>query len=435
MSRFLLILLFIGCTMASLYAQIAGNALIGYWHNWHTAAAPYIELKDIDARYNVVNLSFAVPKSGSDYDMEFVPVQQSSNEIKNQINLLQSQGKKVIISIGGANATVSLDNVMEKEVFVSSMTAIINAYGFDGIDIDLEGSSVSVSGGTIAAPSDAKIKYLISAIKEVMGKHYQSQGKHLVLTVAPETAYVQGGMSSYGGVWGAYLPIIDALRDSIDILQVQLYNSGSMYGIDGKIYSQGNADFIVAMTDAVVQGFNTNGGYFKGLPASKIAVGLPACALAAGSGYVTPTVVKQAVNYLLGRGGRPGNYTLANSSAHPGLKGMMTWSINWDNATGCGTRYEYAKTYSELFNVDTYLAEHYKNNNTISCYPNPFSERLNLDLGGVNESSRLTITNSLGQICFDTAIIYHQAKIATSNWLPGTYTISYNGKATLVVKN
>ena len=35
---------------------------------------------------------------------------------------------------------------------------------------------------------------------------------------------------------------------------VQLYNSGSMYGIDGNIYTQGTADFIVAMTEAVIQG-------------------------------------------------------------------------------------------------------------------------------------------------------------------------------------
>ena len=105
-----------------------------------------------------------------------------------------------------------------------------------------------------------------------------------MLTMAPETAYVQGGQSGFGSIWGGYLPIIDALKDSIDILQVQLYNSGTMLGIDGNIYTQGTADFIVAMTEATIHGFNTSGGMFAGLPATKIAVGLPACTSAAGGG-------------------------------------------------------------------------------------------------------------------------------------------------------
>lgn len=87
--------------------------------------------------------------------------------------------------------------------------------------------------------------------------------------MAPETAFVQGGMSSYGSIWGAYLPVIHALRDSLSLLHVQLYNSGSMYGIDGAIYTQGTADFMVAMTEAVIQGFNTAGGAFAGLPPEK----------------------------------------------------------------------------------------------------------------------------------------------------------------------
>ena len=48
-----------------------------------------------------------------------------------------------------------------------------------------------------------------------------------------------------------------------------------MYGVDGGIYTQGTADFIVSQTEAVIKGFNTSGGAFAGLPANKIAVGLP----------------------------------------------------------------------------------------------------------------------------------------------------------------
>ena len=115
-------------------------------------------------------------------------------------------------------------------------------------------------------------------------------------------------MSSFGGIWGAYLPLIDALRNRLDILQVQLYNSGSMYGIDGATYTQGTADFIVSQTEALLQGFSTAGGYFAPLPPEKVAIGLPACPLAAGGGYVPPAVLEQAVDYLRGFGPQPGSY-------------------------------------------------------------------------------------------------------------------------------
>src|SRR6185369_8430676 len=156
-----------------------------------------------------------------------------------------------------------------------------------------------------------------------MSNYYAVHNRRLILTMAPETAFVQGGQSAYGGIWGAYLPVIHALRDSIEILHVQLYNSGSMYGIDGNIYNQGTADFIIAETEAVIHGFNTSGGTFAGLPANKVAVGLPACSDAAGGGFVDTATVKAAINYLRGTGPRPGTYILNQSSGYPDLRGMM----------------------------------------------------------------------------------------------------------------
>ncbi|MBP9791554.1 MAG: chitinase, partial [Bacteroidia bacterium] len=264
------------------FSQIPNPALVGYWQNWNDANAPYSQLDLVDSRYNIIEVSFAVPQAGTDYKMEFIPDQVSQSTLITQIQALQSQGKKVLISMGGATAPISLSNSSERDTFVSTMNNIINTYGFDGIDIDFEGSSLSTTGGTISAPVDAPIINLIDAVKQIMSDYYVSHNKKLLLTMAPETAFVHGGQSAYGGIWGAYLPVIDALRDSLDILQVQLYNSGSMYGIDGNIYSQGTTDFIIAMTESIIQGFNTGGGSFIGLPANKIAIGLPACPSAAG---------------------------------------------------------------------------------------------------------------------------------------------------------
>ena len=328
-----------------------GHDLVGYWHNWNDGSAPYIQLDAIDPRYTVIEIAFAEPQAGTTYDMVFTPSGTAQGTFVAQVADLQAQGKKVLISIGGANATVQLANIAQRDDFISSVLAIIATYGFDGIDIDLEGASVSSTGGTIATPVDGNIIRLIEAI-EAIGDQFQiTYGTPMMLTMAPETAYVQGGMSAFGGIWGAYLPIIDALRDRISILQVQLYNSGSMYGIDGGIYTQGTADFIVSQTEAVLQGFNTAGGAFAPLPPEKVAIGLPACPSAAGGGYVSPAVLASAVDYLRGTGPQPGSYVRV--STYPTLRGLMTWSINWDAVSTCASAYEYAQSFEDIFDINT----------------------------------------------------------------------------------
>jgi hypothetical protein len=234
---------------------------------------------------------------------------------------------------------------------------MLNIYGFDGLDIDIEsGNCILVSGGTIANPGSQGQIYFIDAIKEIMNAYRLAHGGNkMMLTAAPETAYVQGGMSGFASIWGGYLPVINALRDSLDILQVQLYNSGTMYGIDGGVYTVGTVDFVVALTEAVIQGFNTQGGYFTGLPASKIAVGMPACNSAAGSGYMSPDSLLAAMRYLIGEGTQPGSYALAHPEGYPSLRGMMTWSINWDAAPACNGAYTYASVYESVFGNATWL--------------------------------------------------------------------------------
>lgn len=366
---------FLLCSFFSV-AQVPSPSLVGFWHNWNDANAPYLPLTQIDSRYNVVAVSFAIPEAGTDFRMSFIPDQVSPAVFLSQVQQLQAQGRKVLISIGGATSHVSLDNTTERDTFVATMNNIISQYGFDGMDIDLEGSSVSVSGGTIANPADAKIINLIDAVKQMMAGYYAANQKKMILTMAPETAFVQGGMSAFGGIWGAYLPVIHALRDSLDILQVQLYNSGSMYGINGGIYTQGTADFIVAMTEAVIQGFNTGGGFFTGLPAGKVAVGLPACPTAAGGGYTSPAVVRAAMEYLLGTGPQPGSYTLSQTGGYPNLRGMMTWSVNWDAVSTCASVYEYAGNFDQIFQSSTGIADLSVQSPVL--YPNPAGDLITI---------------------------------------------------------
>ncbi len=427
----ILILLF--CT--TIKAQNPNPALIGYWQNWSDANSPYIQLDQIDSRYNIIDIAFAVPHSGTDYQMEFVPDQVSQSTVLSQIQTLQSHGKKVIISIGGATAPISLSSNTERDVFISTMNSIINTYGFDGIDIDFEGSSISVSGGTISSPTDQPIIRLIYAIKQIMSDYYSAHGKRLLLTMAPETAFVQGGMSAYGGIWGAYLPVIEALRDSIEILHVQLYNSGSMYGIDGGIYTQGTADFIVAMTEAVIHGFNTLGGTFTGLPASKVAIGLPACSNAAGGGFTVIDTVKAAIDYLRGNGPKPGYYTLTQAGGYPTLRGMMTWSINWDAVNSCATTYQYAANFERIFTLPTSISNSTATSSSFEVYPNPSSQIISLDISGrLNKDERIYIYNSVGELIFSEQANQDHQLIDISKWARGIYLIKYKNEIRKLIR-
>lgn len=434
MRKFIILLTFLLQSGIYTNAQVPNPALVGYWHNWNDANAPYIQLNQIDSRYNIVDVAFATPQIGTDYQMEFIPDQVTPATLISQIQTLQSQGKKIIISIGGATAPISLDNLAERDTFVSTMNDIINTYGFDGIDIDLEGSSLSVTGGTISNPVDSKIINLIDAIKQIMSDYYTTHGTRLILTMAPETAFVQGGMSAYGGIWGAYLPVIDALRDSLEILHVQLYNSGSMFGIDGNIYTQGTADFIVAMTEAVIQGFNTPGGMFLGLPASKIAIGLPACPSAAGGGFTDTATVKAAIDYLRGNGLQPGNYTLAQASGYPTLRGMMTWSINWDAVNSCATTYQYAKNFENIFGV-TNSASDLSSPILFKVYPNPTADFMNvMILDSEKQNEIIQIYNSLGEIVLSQTISNGKSVINMSGLSSGVFLIKFQNRFTKFVK-
>ena len=141
----------------------------------------------------------------------------------------------------------------------------------------------------------------------------------------------------------------EALKDSIDILQVQLYNSGSMcMAWMANVYTRHRRFY--SRHDRSSHPWFSTSEIFRA-PANHVAVALPACSLAAGGGYVSASSVISALNYLLGNGPQPGNYSLRNSSGYPALRGMMTWSINWDATSNCSSVYDFATTmklYSDL---------------------------------------------------------------------------------------
>ncbi|MBI3883139.1 MAG: chitinase [Sphingobacteriales bacterium] len=344
-------------TPKSANAQLGSHVIVGYFQNWDIPQAPYIRLSQVDAKYNVINVSFATPVSPSDMTMTFTPAVQTKAEFISDIQTLHTQGRKVQISIGGADAPVELNTAADVTKFVTTMESIITEYGFDGFDIDLEGNSVILNAGdnNFKSPTTPKIINLIQACRKIV-TDFQARGKNIWLTMAPETQYVQGGYGNYGSAFGGYLPVIYGVRDLLTFIHVQYYNTGTQFGADDGIYAQGTADFIVAMTEMLLKGFpvaRNASNIFPALRQDQVAFGLPASSngAAPAGGYASPTEVIKALDYLIKGKSYGGKYV--TSGVYPNLRGIMTWSINWDKTQGNNFVSSYYTYFSGLTGVVT----------------------------------------------------------------------------------
>ncbi|MFK0159360.1 chitinase [Streptomyces sp. NPDC090493] len=333
------------------------HALVGYLHSSFANGAGYTRLADVPDSWDVIDLAFGEPTSATSGDIRFnrCPVTECANvesdaDFKAAIKAKQAAGKKVLISIGGANGQVQLTTTAARDTFVSSVSNIIDTYGLDGLDVDFEGHSLSLdaSDTDFRNPTTPVIVNLISALKTLKARY----GSKFVLSMAPETFFVQMGYQYYGtGKWGgqdprcgAYLPVIYALRDDLTLLHVQDYNSGSIMGLDNQYHSMGGADFHIAMTDMLLTGFPVAGdanNVFPPLRPDQIAIGMPA-SVNAGNGYVAPSEVTKALDCLTKKT-NCGSYT--THGTWPALRGLMTWSINWDRFSN----WEFQKNFDAYF--------------------------------------------------------------------------------------
>ncbi|MCP2029079.1 GH18 family chitinase [Flavobacterium sp. HSC-32F16] len=345
------------------FIPLPSKIILGYAHSWENASAPFLYFSQmVGSKFNVVDYSFVETVNRDGYtpvlttnDTRYLTNGVFNKQLlKNDIKSLRDSGVPVIVSIGGQNGHVVLDNVAQKNIFVNGLKAIIDEYQFDGVDIDFEGGSMNFNAGGLRDISYAgisaypRLKNVVDAFKEL--KAYYGPG--FLLTAAPETQYVQGGYSTYTDTFGSFLPIIQNLRNELDLLAVQLYNTGGENGLDGQYYgSAKRANMVTALTDMVIKGYNigTTGMHFDGLAPSKVLIALPACPSAAGSGYITPAEGINAMHYLrTGTTFSGRTYTMQPGGPYPSLRGLMTWSVNWD-ASSCGNSSELSKAYAAYF--------------------------------------------------------------------------------------
>jgi chitinase len=305
-----------------------GHQLIGYWTGSRFSAlnTPF-PLHEVVPQWDVILVAFASPdKAAPEGTLHFrVPRGIDPEQLKADIAALKSQGKKVMISLGGGGEYFKLDDAKDIPNFVSSVTSIVSEFGFEGVDIDFETPSLVLAPGDtdFRHPTTPSIVNLITGLRQLR-EHF---GPGFMISLVPEGSQVPGGYPAYGGQFGSYLPIAYALRDILSFIDVQDYNTPPLLGLDGEIYQSSSVNYHAAMTELLLHGFNVGGNpkqFFPPMPADKVAVGFL-------TEYTQPDIVSQAMDYIItGKAPTGTTYKLLKSSGYPGVIGAMFWTIDAD---------------------------------------------------------------------------------------------------------
>ncbi|MFT4169905.1 MAG: glycosyl hydrolase family 18 protein [Dysgonomonas sp.] len=306
------------------------KVLVGYWHNWTSGGgdgyiggtSANVKLSEVHEGYNIINVSFMKSTANGSIPT-FIPNGMSDAQFRAEVDKLHSQGRTVLIALGGADAHIEL-GTNDENALTAEIIRLVDVYGFDGLDIDLEQAAIKAGHNQTVLPA---------ALKKVKD-HFREKGEDFLITMAPEFPYLRG--SSHPDF---YQPYIKSLEGYYDWINPQFYNqAGDGISSDTGWVAQNDdskkAEFLYALTKAIVTGEQT---YIK-IPADKFAIGIPANNDAAANGYViNPEDVQSTLDKLKNEGNE--------------IKGLMTWSVNWDagkSRDGISYNNEFVETYAPM---------------------------------------------------------------------------------------
>ena len=288
---------------------LPAHLLMGYWQDFTNGATP-LTLAKVPTSYNIVAVAFGNSDStpgqvtfSLDSGLASALGGYTQQQFTSDIQTLQARGQKVILSVGGQNGTISVSDATSASNFASSVDSLIKQYGFNGVDIDLE--------------NGVNPTFMASALQQLES----DVGSSLIITLAPQTVDTQSTGNDY-------FQLALNIKSILTMINTQYYNSGTMNGCDSGVYAEGTENFMTALACTELQG---------GLAPAQVGLGLPASPSAASGGYVSPSVVNDALDCLAAK---QNCGSFVPPATWPGIRGVMTWSINWDASNG----YNFANT-------------------------------------------------------------------------------------------
>jgi|GEM_PF-5378789 len=262
----------------------------GYWTYW---SAP--RLRDVPVEFNTVYLFSARPvggQPGSTGAVFFEQFVQSEASLVEDIALLRSQGRSVILSVGGAGEYLNIGSPARRDAFVESVVGIYERLGgFDGLDWNIESA-------------DLPVREMVEASQALKARF----GQGFAITTPPAPWRVEE------------MAFVEALRDAgvLDLVTPQYYD------LTGLSTEAARRDYAV---ETISRWVTAAGG------ADRVGFGFR------NVGAASHTMTVESAVEVWERA----------TARHPDLRGAMVWSIDLDRSID----YRFARDVGFLADADT----------------------------------------------------------------------------------
>jgi len=312
---------------ATYWCAWGGNE--SYSTNGKTIFSNGMAMDQIDPSYNVIITAFIITNNGN-FELSLgdpsnnTGTSFSKAAVKEYIAKTKAQGRKVLVSLGGAEFDLKIQSAPDADKYKDQVSAIITEYGFEGLDIDIESSLIN--------RQQIDVNLFATRTLEIVN-NFKAQGIEFWLTAAPEWPYLipytygSAPYSSHPLASDFYKNLINKIGiDNFNYIWPQTYNQGSANGVTGydklKVTPGNGMDkFLAAMAWAgtTSEGFSSNGSTGVLIPSEKFVLGIPATDGAAGGNglyTVTEQKIKNAWDQM--------------QSENTQISGFMNWSADWD---------------------------------------------------------------------------------------------------------